>query len=132
MPLIEIAEVYAYYDEDSALFLNLIGQYIVEGKIEYIRKALAFFIDMLKMTPQTYFLDLSHHYENGAKKYEERNWEKGILLHSYIDSGVRHFLKYKASWQDEPHHLAVGWNLLGAMWTVKHHPNMIDLPFKES
>ena len=39
-------------------------------------------------------LDVSHHYKEGAQKYGERNWEKGIPLHSYIDSGVRHLIKF--------------------------------------
>jgi hypothetical protein len=78
----------------------------------------------------TAFLELAKHYEEGSKKYAERNWEKGINLHCYIDSGVRHYLKYLRGDEDEPHDGAFPWNMFGALWTQKHHPELIDLPFK--
>ena len=76
-------------------------------------------------------LDVSHHYEEGAKKYKERNWEQGIPLHSFIDSAVRHYLEYKSGYVDERHDRAFYWNLLGALWTQENKPEMIDLPFGE-
>jgi len=79
----------------------------------------------------TAMLEVSKHYEDGATKYEERNWEKGIPLHCYIDSGVRHYLKYKRDDKDEPHDRAFLWNLLGAIWTQDNRPELIDLPFAE-
>ena len=42
----------------------------------------------------TLMLEVSKHYEAGALKYSENNWKKGLPLHCYIDSGVRHFFKY--------------------------------------
>ena len=78
------------------------------------------------------FLEVAKHYEDGAKKYAERNWEKGQPLHVYIDSGVRHYLKFKAGLTDEPHLRAFIWNILGAIWTHNNKPEMIDLPFKEN
>ena len=74
-------------------------------------------------------LDVSMHYKQGAEKYGERNWEKGIPLHSYIDSGVRHFLKHIDGQADERHDRAFVWNMLGAIWTMEHKPEMIDIPF---
>ena len=75
------------------------------------------------------FMELAKHYEQGAKKYTERNWQKGILCHCYIDSCVRHLLKWYDGWDDEPHDRAVLWNLFGLMWTLKHKPEMNDLPW---
>ena len=82
-------------------------------------------------SPYFMFLDVAKQYEDGAKKYESRNWEKGQPLHVYIDSGVRHYLKFKAGLADEPHLRAFVWNILGAIWTHINKPGMIDLPFKE-
>ena len=79
----------------------------------------------------TWLLEVSKHYEEGAKKYAERNWEKGISLHCYIDSGVRHYLKWLRGDKDEPHDRAFVWNMLGALWTQENKPELIDLPFKE-
>ena len=76
----------------------------------------------------TYILDVSKHYEEGAKKYDERNWEKGIPVHSFLDSAARHYIKWLRGDQDERHDRAIGWNILGAMWTIKHKPEWNDLP----
>ena len=77
------------------------------------------------------FMELAKHYEEGAKKYAERNWQKGIPAHCYIDSCVRHLLKWYDGWNDEPHDRAVLWNLLGLMWTLEHKPECNDLPCKK-
>ena len=77
----------------------------------------------------TMFLEVSKQFEDGARKYGDRNWEKGIPLHCYIDSGVRHYLKHRRGDRDEPHDRAFIWNLMCAMWTQEHKPDMVDLPF---
>ena len=74
-------------------------------------------------------MEVSKHYEDGARKYAERNWEKGIPCHCYVDSGVRHLLKWLDGWDDEPHNRAFLWNMLGLLWTVKHKPECNDLPY---
>ena len=79
----------------------------------------------------TALLELAKQYEDGANKYNERNWEQGIPLHCYIDSSVRHYLKLLRGDDDEPHDRAFLWNIMGAIWTHIHKPEMIDLPFKE-
>ena len=76
----------------------------------------------------TMYLEVSKHYEDGATKYSERNWEKGIPVHCYIDSAVRHLLKYFRGDKDEPHDRAFVWNILGAIWTVRNRPECNDLP----
>ena len=73
-------------------------------------------------------MDLSVHYKNGALKYAERNWEKGLPVHSFIDSAIRHLCKEMLGWDDEPHDIAVMWNLYGAIWTLQHYPHLNDLP----
>lgn len=65
-------------------------------------------------------LDVSVHYEEGAKKYGEYNWQKGIPVQSYIDSAVRHYLKHLRGDEDEDHSRAFVWNILCCIWTVKH------------
>lgn len=72
----------------------------------------------------TALLETSIHYEEGAKKYDERNWEKGITVYCYIDSAIRHCLKYYRGDKDERHDRAFCWNLLGALWTIKNKPEL--------
>ena len=65
-------------------------------------------------------LEVSKHFEEGAKKYGESNWQKGIPINCYIDSAVRHYLKWLRGDTDEPHDRAFVWNILCCIWTVKH------------
>ena len=72
------------------------------------------------------FLEVSKHFEEGCKKYGENNWRKGIPAHCYIDSAVRHYLKYLRGDDDEPHHRACVWNILCCIWTCTHKPELND------
>lgn len=71
-------------------------------------------------------LEVSIQFEGGAEKYEENNWQKGIPTHCYIDSAVRHYLKWLRGDTDEPHDRAFVWNILCCIWTCKHKPEMND------
>ena len=51
----------------------------------------------------TLLLETAKQFEDGAKKYGEYNWQKGIPTHCYIDSAVRHYLKHLRGDKDEPH-----------------------------
>lgn len=108
-----------------------IEDYIRSGDIVSLYNAINDFVTKDSNWPDifTAMLEVSKQYEEGAQKYSERNWEKGIPLHCYIDSAVRHYLKFKRGDEDEPHDRAFVWNLLGAAWTHINKPEMIDLPF---
>ena len=71
---------------------------------------------------------LAKHYEAGALKYSDRNWEKGIPAHSFADSAMRHFCKYMDGQNDEDHLIAAIWNLCGLAWTEVKRPEMMDIP----
>lgn len=66
-------------------------------------------------------LEVAKHFEEGAKKYGDRNWEKGIPCYRYIDSAVRHYCKWRAGWTDEPHDRAFIWNILCCEWTRQRY-----------
>ena len=74
-------------------------------------------------------LEVSIHYEEGAEKYGEHNWEKGIPAHSFVDSAIRHYIKLRRGDKDERHDRAFIWNLLGLLWTIEHHSELNDLPY---
>lgn len=69
----------------------------------------------------TMFLEVAKHFEEGAKKYGPDNWRKGIPVHCYIDSAVRHYLKWLRGDKDEPHDRAFVWNLMCCIWEVDYH-----------
>jgi hypothetical protein len=73
---------------------------------------------------ETMILEVSKHYEAGAEKYGENNWQKGLDVYSYIDSAARHYLKFLRGDKDEPHDRAFIWNILSAIWTCKNKPEL--------
>lgn len=80
------------------------------------------------LLPWTAIHEVSKHFENGAIKYGERNWEKGININSYIDSAFRHLSKYMQGYKDEPHLVAAAWNILCAIQTEILIPEMQNIP----
>lgn len=69
---------------------------------------------------------LARWYEQGAKKYSDRNWEKGLPYCNCINSAMRHLVKYLAGWNDEDHLAAVAWNVFALMYFEKHKPELDD------
>lgn len=64
----------------------------------------------MDLLPWRALMVLAQHFEEGAIKYGEGNWKKGIPLHCYLDSGLRHAAKVINGEADEPHLRAVVWN----------------------
>lgn len=108
--------------------LKEINEFVYSNDCTHLYNALDLFIGKDKKKWYKAMLDVSVHYEEGANKYSDRNWEKGINLHCYIDSGVRHYLKYLDGQKDERHDRAFIWNMLGGIWTSKNLPDMTDIP----
>lgn len=75
--------------------------------------------------------ELALHCGEGALKYGERNVEKGIPIHSLIDSAFRHLSKYMQGMDDEPHLRAALWNIAWAIWMEKKKPEMLDIPARK-
>lgn len=71
---------------------------------------------------------LAKHYENGALKYEPRNFEKGMPISRCVDAAMRHLTKYLAGWNDEDHLAAVCWNIAAIMLYEERMPELMDLP----
>ena len=80
------------------------------------------------LLPAVAILRIARHFEAGAKKYDDRNWEKGIPVGSFVDSAIRHLMKYLDGQTDEDHLCAAGWNVLCAMWTEEKRPDLINIP----
>lgn len=62
--------------------------------------------------PPTGLVEVAKIFEAGALKYEPRNWEKGIPLSRFLDSGLRHLCRAERKDDDEPHLTMGCWNLL--------------------
>ena len=70
---------------------------------------------------------LAQHYENGAVKYGDRNWERGQSLGRYLDSAIRHANKYLGGSDEEDHLAAIAWNALAIIET-EHRIELGILP----
>lgn len=82
----------------------------------------------MDLLPWPALIEVSKHCEEGALKYGERNCEKGIPIHSLVDSALRHLAKYMCGETDEPHLRAACWNCLFALYMEIEHPEMQDIP----
>lgn len=129
LPLFEVSELIRKTNPTCADILQLIYIYTKTGASKYIINAIQTFSTHIGYDVYTCTLEVAKHYEQGCNKYGERNWEKGIPLHCYIDSGIRHLLKYFRGDSDEPHDRAFVWNMFGAIWTQVHYPELVDLPY---
>ena len=86
----------------------------------------------MDLLPWNAIMEVSKHAENGAKKYGEHNVDRGIPVHSLIDSGLRHTAKFIPGQTDDPHLTAAVWNLLLALEMTLTKPEMNDVPWVES
>lgn len=107
--------------------LAYLAEFVYTKDCERIYEALRMFCKTEYKTLPNMLLEVSKHYEDGALKYGEHNWEKGIPTHCYLDSGVRHYLKYLRGDDDEPHNRAFVWNMLGLAWTMENKPELDDI-----
>ena len=125
--LLPLDVVYKVIGEDDGSTLWHVGQYMDSGDTDCLLSAVQLFCIEQGMDIYTAMLELSIHFEDGCIKYGERNWESGIPLHCYIDSGVRHYLKHKRGDTDERHDRAFIWNMVCAIWTHENKPELIDI-----
>lgn len=83
------------------------------------------------LLPHSALLRVSRQMEAALDEHEERNWELGIPMHSFLDSAMRHLFKYMDGRMDEDHLAAAATNVLMALWTEDHLPHMQDIPTRD-
>lgn len=66
----------------------------------------------MDLLPFRALIELSKVFEDGAKKYDDNNWRKGLPLSCYVDSASRHLAKWMIGWRDEPHLAQAAWNIM--------------------
>lgn len=133
LPLDVIAELYKTFFPDGNDWLVFWKLYEFKRTAEM--RCLFEAIDAspdLAQSFSTIFLEVSKHFEEGAAKYGEYNWQKGIPVHCYIDSAIRHYLKWIRGDDDERHDRAFVWNILCCSWTCRNKPELDDFTDKES
>jgi hypothetical protein len=103
------------------------------GESEKQEAALRWDKDKLRMDllPVRPLFDIAAVYTMGAKKYADRNWEKGMSWSRMIGSMERHWFSFKGGedFDDESglYHLAhAAWNILGLLEYYRTHPELDD------
>lgn len=99
-----------------------IAAFTEKGETRYLYAALLKFVTIAYGgEPETMILEVAIHFEEGAKKYGENNWQQGLPVNCYLDSAIRHYLKYRRGDKDEPHDRAFVWNIMCCIWEVDYH-----------
>ena len=125
LPLDVVAEWLRTHEKGDLVILS-IKNYVETGDTVFLKVALDKFRAAIGWNQPILLLEVSKHFEEGAKKYGECNWQKGIPAHCYVDSAIRHYLKWLSGETDEPHDRVFCWNLLCCIWTCVHKPEMND------
>lgn len=111
---------------------NHLRDFLQSGDTSFLYKAFGSFCaysdpdsaDSLQACIINNVLQVAIHFEEGAEKYGEGNWKKGLPAQCYIDSAVRHYLKWLRGDTDERHDRAFLWNLMCCIWTCEHMPEL--------
>ena len=122
MPLDVVAGFFrAGCNDKAARVMNKLSEYQISHSVVYLQDAVMDFMNGdCFPDANTALLEVSKHFEEGAAKYGEDNWKKGIPESSYIDSAGRHYLKWRRGDDDERHDRAFVWNIMCLIWTHEH------------
>lgn len=122
VPLEVMSYIYSHASPRIVKILDNIALFMTETDTAYLNIAICEFAEQAyKGSLHTMFLEVAKHFEEGALKYGESNWKRGIPTWCYIDSAVRHYIKWLRGDKDEPHDRAFVWNLLCCIWEVDYH-----------
>lgn len=108
------------YEEKVDLVIYYVDAYMRSKNVANIKYAIDAFCKKCGWSVPRAMLEVAKHFEAGCKKYGERNWGRGIPEYAYVDSCIRHYLKWLDGMKDEPHDRAVLWNLMCLWWTHEH------------
>lgn len=120
MPLEVVAKYICDSNDAADLIIWSLNMFLQTNSTSYLYSALNTFEIMCWGCAYTMCLETAKHYEEGAKKYGPDNWRKSIPTWCYIDSAIRHYLKWRRGDKDEPHAAAFCWNLMCCIWEVDH------------
>lgn len=126
MPLDVVAKLTNPDDEFEDSMFWSVYKFQETDDVEHLYLALDKFCVAFRRDRYTMLLEVAIHFEDGAKKYGDNNWRKGIPVKVFLDSALRHYIKFLRGDTDEPHDRAVCWNLMCAIWTAKHKPELDD------
>jgi hypothetical protein len=66
-------------------------------------------------------------YGEGAQKYTDDNWKKGIPEKSLMNHAMAHLIRHLSGDQTEDHLAHATWNFMALMWVQDNRPDLLDL-----
>lgn len=84
------------------------------------------------LIPADFLWALAEHYGLGAKKYADRNWERGYKWSLTVDAMERHWNAWKMGEDNDPetgssHLIAAAWHVVALWWFHKHGKGTDDV-----
>jgi hypothetical protein len=67
----------------------------------------------------------------GAKKYGDHNWQKGIPASVMLNHAIRHIYLWLEGDDTEDHLAHAAWNILGVAHFEETMPDLIDVPARK-
>ena len=67
-------------------------------------------------------------YAEGAVKYGDRNWERGLPASVMLNHALRHLVLWTSGDETEDHLAHAAWNLLGLMHFEECRPDLMNMP----
>lgn len=132
IPLSFLVDLFLYCDSsdeiilDETLIIKHINDFLSNKEPKLLLAAFQHFSLLAYDNIYEAILDLSHNLQQGAAKYSDWNYARGLPMKTFIDSSLRHLMKFLAGWEDEPHNRAVLFNLMAAYWTYVNKPECRD------
>lgn len=121
-------DVVSYLTGDD--IIEILALFMKQKDVKILYECLNLYLNITYNDIYSGILEVSVHFEEGARKYGEHNWEQGIPISSFLSSAVRHRLKMLRGDTDERHDRAFAWNILCAIWTWEHKPELIDINYQ--
>lgn len=121
LPLEVVANFICDDNDDTDWVLRSLREFQKDGCTCHLYSALEHFNVRCWDNCYTMMLEVAKHYEAGAAKYGADNWKRGMPAYIYIDSAIRHYLKWLRGDEDERHDLAFCWNIMCCIWEVNYH-----------
>lgn len=87
------------------------------------------------LIPCDFLWALAEHYGRGARKYADRNWERGYKWSLTVDAMQRHLALWMNGEDDDPetgssHLIAVAWHVVALWWFHRHGRGTDDVRSK--
>lgn len=84
------------------------------------------------LIPADFLWALAEHYGRGARKYEDRNWERGYKWSLTLDAHERHLKQWLLGEDNDEetgssHLVAAAWHLVALWWFHRHNRGTDDI-----